>query len=143
MKRLLIAALAGMLFGAGLVVSELSNPDKVLAFLDVAGSWDPSLLIVMAVAAGGTALGYRLVWRRPRTLCDGQFELPKQKDLDARLMIGAVLFGVGWGLTGYCPGPALTSLVINPADGAWFVVAMALGSFVHSLTSGRLPGNGA
>ena len=127
MKRLVFAALSGALFGAGLVISELSNPVKVLNFLDIAGAWDPSLIIVMGVGAGVTALGYRLVWRRAKPLCGSAFQNPTNTVIDRPLMLRAVLFGLGWGLTGYCPGPAITTLVISPSEGLWCVAAMIAG----------------
>lgn len=131
MKTGLSAALAGALFGAGLVISGMSDPNKVLAFLDVLGRWDPSLLVVMAAAMGTTFVGYRLVWRRARPLVADQFHVPTRKDIDLRLVGGATLFGLGWGLAGYCPGPALTALVIAPAEAAWFVAAMILGMVIQ------------
>ena len=133
MVRLGIAALAGGLFGAGLVLSGLANPHKVLNFLDVVHAWDPSLLVVMAVAAGVTALGYRLSWSRGAPLCDARFQVPENRTVDQRLLLGAVLFGMGWGLTGYCPGPALTALAINPGEGAIFVLAMIVGALLEPL----------
>lgn len=127
MKTLLAAALSGALFGAGLVISRMSDPNKVLAFLDVLGAWDPSLIVVMAAAMGTAFVGYRLVWRRGQPALDSTFHLPRSRTIDAPLVIGAALFGVGWGLAGYCPGPALTALVIAPGEALWFVGAMAIG----------------
>ena len=121
------AALAGLLFGLGLVISGMSNPLKVLAFLDLRGAWDPSLLVVMAAATVTTFLGYRWAWRREAPLAEPRFDLPTRRDIDAPLVLGAALFGLGWGLAGYCPGPALTALVLVPGEGALFVGAMVVG----------------
>ncbi|KAA9131485.1 YeeE/YedE family protein [Marinihelvus fidelis] len=128
MSRLLFAALAGALFGAGLVVSGLSNPNKVLGFLDIFGDWDPSLAVMMGTAVIGTALGFRWVWRRQAPACDTAFHVPASRVIDRPLVVGAVFFGLGWGLTGYCPGPALTALVIHPAEGVPFVLALLAGA---------------
>lgn len=137
MKRLLAAAVAGALFGAGLVVSGMSNPVKVLSFLNIAGDWDPSLLVVMAAATGVTWLGYGLARRRARPLCGGAFTAPGTTGVDRRLVTGAVLFGVGWGITGYCPGPGLTALVTNPPEGLVFVAAMVAGVLAREVQRRR------
>ena len=108
MGRLLTAFLAGALFGTGLLVSEMTNPSKVIAFLNVFGNWDPSLAVVLASALLTTFVGYRLVFRRQRPLFNEEFSLPTRSDLDIRLIIGAALFGIGWGLSGLCPGPAFS-----------------------------------
>jgi uncharacterized membrane protein YedE/YeeE len=133
MKPLLTAALSGLLFSLGLGLSGMAHPAKVLAFLDVLGDWDPSLALVMAGALGTYAALRRWVLRRPRPLAAAAFPSPPPRRLDAPVAIGAAIFGVGWGLSGYCPGPAFTSL----AAGAWqtglFVAAMAAGMFLHRL----------
>lgn len=102
------AAAAGLSFGVGLIISGMTRPSKVLAFLDVFGDWDPSLLLVMGGAVGVYALGYRL--RRERPFAADAYSLPGAGKVDARLMVGAMLFGVGWGISGYCPGPAVVAL---------------------------------
>lgn len=134
MKRLLAATLSGVLFGAGLVISGMSNPNKVLNFLDLAGPWDPSLLLVMAAAVMITFLGFRLAWRLQRPWCAESFQLPSARRPDLRLLVGAALFGLGWGLAGYCPGPALTALVIAPGEAGLFVAAMLGGIALNHLT---------
>lgn len=121
------AAVSGLLFGAGLVVSGLANPVKVLNFLDVAGAWDPSLAVVMGVGVVVTFLGYRVLRKRPAPWFAESFHWPTRRDIDARLVAGAALFGIGWGIAGYCPGPALTALTINPPEGVIFVAALAAG----------------
>jgi uncharacterized membrane protein YedE/YeeE len=124
------SALAGLLFGLGLVVSGLINPAKVLAFLDVAGQWDPSLAIVMAAAVVTTAIGYKLVIARGRPLLTTAFQLPKVSDIDAPLLTGAAVFGIGWGLVGYCPGPAIAALSLGSHATLIFVAAMIVGMVV-------------
>jgi len=126
--RALGAIAAGLLFGAGLLLSGMTRPAKVLGFLDVFGDWDPSLLLVMAGAIGVHALGYRLVRRRAVPLADVRFWVPERGAIDARLLFGSALFGVGWGLAGYCPGPALVSLASAAPGVLVFVLALILGS---------------
>ncbi|MGF1641877.1 MAG: DUF6691 family protein [Rhodospirillales bacterium] len=131
MARTLVAALAGLVFGAGLAVSQMIDPAKVLAFLDLAaiadGRWDPSLALVMAGALGVTAVGYRLAFRRRRPLCAEAYAVPTRRTVDGRLVAGAVLFGAGWGLVGYCPGPAIAGLGFGVPETWVFVAAMLVG----------------
>lgn len=101
---------AGLLFGLGLAVSGMTDPARVLGFLDVAGAWDPTLMFVLGGAVMTTFIGYRLVFRRSAPLLGGIFQLPTKRELDAKLLGGAALFGIGWGLSGYCPGPAIASI---------------------------------
>lgn len=125
--KCLIAALAGLIFGVGLVLSGMAQPAVVLGFLDVAGAWDPRLLFVMMAAVPVTMIGYRWVWRRSAPwLADG-FRLPESRRIDVRLVAGAALFGIGWGLAGYCPGPALVSLASGLLPVWALVVAMLVG----------------
>lgn len=124
MRQIIFAALSGALFGAGLLISQMTNPSKVLAFLDIFGSWDPSLAFVMGGALLVTLIGYHLVLKREAPLLGGAFSLPTRKDIDARLIGGAALFGVGWGLAGLCPGPALASLFFGGLPVLVFVAAM-------------------
>jgi uncharacterized membrane protein YedE/YeeE len=131
LKNFLSALIAGALFGAGLVVSGLSNPEKVLAFLDVTGNWDPSLLVVMAVGVIVTAIGYRVVTRRSQPLFEAKFYIPDATALTPQLLIGAVLFGTGWGIAGFCPGPAVSGLVFGAIEPWWFVGAMLIGFGWH------------
>jgi len=118
---------AGILFGVGLAWAEMTDPRKVLGFLDVAGAWDPSLLLVMAGAVSLTFVGYRLVLRRSAPLLDERFHLPATTHLDTPLLAGAALFGVGWGLAGYCPGPAIASLGLGNTEMLWFLPALLSG----------------
>jgi len=116
---------AGLAFGIGLTVSGMTRPSKVLAFLDVLGNWDPSLLFVMAGAVGVYALGYRL--RREKPLAADDYVLPSGGSIDGRLLLGAAVFGVGWGLSGYCPGPAVVSLGSGTPAVLVFVACLSAG----------------
>lgn len=121
----------GLVFGLGLVIAGMSNPAKVLNFLDLGaiatGGWDASLAFVMAGAIAVTFLGYRWVLRWPAPLLGGTFQLPPTTGIDARILAGPAIFGVGWGLAGFCPGPAITALGIGGIPALVFVVAMATG----------------
>lgn len=109
--KILMGYLAGLLFGLGLAISGMTDPARVLAFLDIAGEWDPTLMFVLGGAVATTFAGYRLVFRRSSSpLFDDVFQLPTKRELDGRLLGGATLFGIGWGLSGYCPGPAIASI---------------------------------
>ena len=127
MLRILMSLAAGLLFGLGLTVSQMINPAKVIAFLDVAGDWDPSLAFVMAGAISVAAVGFALGRRRSAPVCAPAFSAPTKTAVDGRLAAGAVLFGVGWGLAGYCPGPALASLAFGGMSTMVFVAAMLTG----------------
>ena len=127
---ILIAAATGFIFGLGLVISGMSNPAKVLNFLDLFGSWDPSLALVMAGAVVITFIGYRLALTRQSPLLGGRFDLPTRSDLDLRLFAGAGLFGIGWGLGGFCPGPALTAVPRGATGTLYFFPAMLLGMWL-------------
>lgn len=124
---LVAALLAGLIFGAGIALSGMINPDKVLNFFDLAGQWDPSLAFVMAGALAVTLIGYRLVLRQTRPLFDLRFHLPTRRDLDPALIGGAALFGIGWGIAGFCPGGAIPALGLAQPDAVLFVVAMVCG----------------
>lgn len=127
MKRLLGGLAAGLLFGAGLSISGMINPAKVIGFLDLAGAWDPSLAFVMLGAVAVTAIGYRTVLRRGQPMFEPRFTLPTRRDIDPSLLLGASLFGIGWGLGGYCPGPALAGLGFVGLETYAFVAAMLIG----------------
>lgn len=137
-RTALAAVLAGVLFGLGLAVSQMVDPEKVLAFLDVAaiadGAWDPSLLLVLCAAVGTNLVGYRLVLRRPAPRLAARFFLPTRTDVDLRLVGGSALFGIGWGLAGYCPGPAIAALSHGSLDALWFTSAMLVGMFAFQKT---------
>lgn len=134
--RIISGLLAGLLFGAGLAISGMTNPNKVLNFLDLTGTWDPSLALVMASAIPVAALGFWLAKRRERPLFEPGFTLPRNTRLESPLVVGSALFGIGWGLGGYCPGPAIASLSQPNGPLVAFLVAMTLGL----LASGRVAG---
>lgn len=121
------ALIVGIIFGLGLSLSQMINPNKVINFLDLFGSWDPSLALVMAGAILITFPGYRWVLAGKRPLFDQTFHLPCNHHIDAKLVTGAILFGLGWGLSGYCPGPAIASLAINYKEALIFIASMVFG----------------
>ena len=125
--KTVFAFVAGLAFGFGLLVSGMSSPDKVLAFLDLAGTWDPSLAFVMGGAVLTATPLFLLARNRQRPLAGGTFDQPDTQIIDRKLVIGAVLFGLGWGLAGICPGPAVGGLVLAPAATLPFVLAMVAG----------------
>jgi uncharacterized protein len=129
--RVLAALLSGTVFGLGLAVSGMMNPAKVIGFLDLAGDWDPTLAFVMGGALLVTIPAFRLISHRPRPLLADEFDLPKKTTLDARLVGGAALFGVGWGLVGFCPGPAVAALATGLAPVFVFAAAMLTGMLIH------------
>jgi hypothetical protein len=135
----LAALVAGVLFGLGLALSQMINPAKVLAFLDLAGAWDPSLAVVMAGALLVTLPAYRLAGRRPRPLLAERFAWPTARDIDRRLVGGAALFGIGWGLVGFCPGPAIASFAFGLPKSFVFVGTMAAGAMLARVLP-TLPG---
>jgi uncharacterized membrane protein YedE/YeeE len=123
----LTSLLAGLVFGLGLIISGMANPAKVLGFLDLAGAWDPSLALVM-VGANAVGLGaFALARRRTRSFLSLKLQLPTSRHIDRRLVVGSLLFGVGWGIAGFCPGPALVALGMAEAKAAVFVLAMLVG----------------
>jgi uncharacterized membrane protein YedE/YeeE len=124
MLRVLSAAAIGLVFGLGIVISGMANPAKILNFFDVFGTWDPSLLLVMGSALVVTFLGYRLVLRRPAPAFERKFHLPAKRDLDLSLIGGSALFGIGWGIAGFCPGGAIPALGSGEPGPLIFVAAM-------------------
>lgn len=133
MRTWLPALIVGVIFGAGLTLSDMVNPARVQAFLDLAGDWDPSLALVMAAAIVPSSLAYRLRRRMARPFLAGRFDIPENRSVDRRLTIGATLFGVGWGLAGFCPGPAIASLMFGGWQPLLFVAAMVAGMAFHRL----------
>ena len=131
MRNVLPGLIVGILFGAGLALSDMVNPGRVQAFLDVAGAWDPTLIFVMGAALVPSAIAYLVRRWMTRPLLGERFSIPESRTLDRQLLTGAVMFGVGWGLVGFCPGPAVAGLVL----GAWqpwlFVGAMLAGMALH------------
>ena len=131
MLRMLVNLFAGALFGLGLAVSGMVDPQKVIGFLDVADDWDPTLAFVMGGALLVTIPAFRLIFKRPRPVLADEFELPTKKDVDTRLLGGSALFGVGWGLSGFCPGPAVTALATGLTPVFAFVAAMIAGMAIY------------
>jgi uncharacterized membrane protein YedE/YeeE len=137
MKRLVVAFACGALFALGLAISGMTHPSKVLAFLDFAGAWDPSLALVMASGVLVNVLLFRVALRRGAPLLGGAFALPGKQAIDARLVGGAAVFGIGWGLGGFCPGPAVVSVAGGAAPVVVFVVAMVVGMALHDRLAGH------
>lgn len=127
-----LALIAGLLFGLGLGVSQMVDRDRVLGFLDIAGDWDPTLAFVMGGAVLVTLISFRFVLQRPHPIFSEKFYLPTRQDIDRTLLIGAGLFGIGWGIAGYCPGPAITATVLGIANPFIFLVAMIIGSWAYT-----------
>ena len=130
-KALVWVFVSGLLFGLGLTISGMINPAKVIGFLDVAGNWDPSLILVMASGLAVTVPGFHFILKQKRPLFEAKFFLPGKADIDLRLISGAVLFGVGWGLAGLCPGPALAGITSLDSSVLSFVAAMLGGMLLH------------
>ncbi len=130
MKTSLAALLSGIIFGLGLSISEMINPARVIGFLDITGEWDLTLLLVMGSALAFTIIGFPLITRKAHPLFAEKFTLPTKKSLDMPLISGAVLFGIGWGLAGLCPGPAIAGLASLQPDIFLFVAAMIVGQLI-------------
>ncbi|QIE56671.1 YeeE/YedE family protein [Pikeienuella piscinae] len=131
--KLVFALLTGLVFGAGIAISGIMDPAKVLNFFDVAGAWDPSLAFVMGGAVVVTFVGYRLVWRRQSPLFGGRFQLPTSTAIDGRLVGGSALFGIGWGIAGFCPGAAIPALGTGRWEVALFLLAVIAGFSLRRL----------
>ncbi|HAW93872.1 MULTISPECIES: DUF6691 family protein [unclassified Arsukibacterium] len=133
--QLFFALLSGLLISAGIAISKMIDPAKVLGFLDITGNWDPSLALVMVAALVVYTLGFRLLLKRGSPLLRADFSLPAKQQLEPSLLLGAAVFGVGWGLAGYCPGPAIAALPAASSGTAGFVIMMILGWFI----AGKVP----
>ncbi|MBU9698878.1 YeeE/YedE family protein [Rhodobacteraceae bacterium HSP-20] len=127
--RLVLTYLIGLIFGVGISISGMANPAKVLNFFDIAGTWDPSLVFVMGGAVVVAFFGYKIVLSRPTPVLDAKFHLPDNPRIDARLLGGSALFGIGWGIAGFCPGGALPALGTGQIDVFVFVAALVAGIF--------------
>lgn len=139
MLTLLIALLAGLLFGAGMIISEMVNPNKVIAFLDIIGDWDPSLMFVMGGAlAVFTPFYHLLIKKRSNAINGDKFSFTSNKNIDKKLIFGAILFGAGWGLAGFCPGPAVTSILGGSASIFLFIICMLIGITGANITNRHL-----
>lgn len=133
MSKLFLSLLSGLVFGLGLLVSGMSNPAKVLAFLDLAGAWDPSLALVMGGAIAVAMPAFWLAGRRQRAILGEPMQLPLARRIDRRLLLGSLAFGAGWGIAGFCPGPALVSLLAGQAKAWIFVAAMLAGMTIFEV----------
>lgn len=131
MREKVLALLSGLLFGLGLGISQMIDRERVLGFLDITGQWDPTLAFVMGGAVLVTLISFRFVLQRPHPIFAIKFHLPTRSDIDRDLLLGAGLFGIGWGIAGYCPGPALTAAVLGIANPFIFVAAMIAGSVFY------------
>ena len=133
----LFVLISGLLFGAGVTISGMVNPMKVLNFMDIFGHWDATLILVMGAALAVTLPGYQMVFKRKAPLFDPTFKVPVKKSIDAKLLAGAALFGLGWGISGFCPGPAVASVVFGRTESLTFVIAMAAGMIVTKQIQNR------
>src|SRR5690606_9915120 len=131
--------LVGLLFGTGLILSGMTDPGKVLGFLDLFGPWDPSLALVMDGAILVAVFAFTIAKKRTTTFLGGAMQLPTARDIDHRLVVGGLVFGAGWGLAGFCPGPAIVSLGAEQPKAALFVLAMLAGMLVYKLVDRRSP----
>ena len=129
--------LIGLLFGLGLVISQMMNPAKVIGFLDITGDWDPTLAVVMAAALGVTFIGYRMTFARKRALLGDEFHVPAKGKVTSSLIFGSALFGIGWGLAGFCPGPALVAATVGGTNAILFIAAMLVGMLANRMV-GRI-----
>jgi hypothetical protein len=132
MKHNLIALLCGMIFGIGLSLSHMINPDKVLNFLDITGNWDPSLIFVMLGALPVAIVSFKWILKRPTPILAENFQLSRKMLVDKSLMLGASIFGIGWGMSGYCPGPAVTGLGLLSLESVIMVAAIYLGFLTYN-----------
>ncbi len=137
MRQNTIALTVGLLFGFGLALSQMIDPARVLGFLDVAGTWDPTLLFVLGGAVGVTVIAFRFILRRPAPFHAPRYYLPTRQNIDPLLIGGSTLFGIGWGIAGFCPGPGITSLVLGSWNPVLFVISLVVGSFVYSRVANR------
>ena len=126
----IFSLISGLFFGFGLAVSCMINPAKIVGFLDITGNWDPSLAFVMGGAVFVTAVTFRVILKRPTPMFTNTFELPSKIDLDGKLIVGAAIFGIGWAVSGLCPGPAISSIIFLDENLLIFICTLLLGSFV-------------
>lgn len=127
--------ICGIIFGCGLTISNMINPNKILNFLDITGNWDPSLALVMLSAVIVTWVGYKFTLTRSRPILTNKFFLPEKTKIDFRLIFGSALFGVGWGISGYCPGPGITAIVLGSMDPVYFLIGLVLSLFTYQILS--------
>jgi uncharacterized membrane protein YedE/YeeE len=139
MREYLASFASGLIFGGGLALAGMTRPDKVLGFLDISGAWDPSLLFVLGAAVSVTLAGFRFVLRRPQPLLADRFHLPLRDAVDLPMVAGATIFGIGWGIGGYCPGPAVAALAAPGPEAMIFLPAMLLGMALQRFIERRQP----
>lgn len=138
MKLIITALISGILFGIGLTLSQMTIPNKVIGFLDLAGNWDPSLIFVMVGALTVTIISFRTILKRPNPLFDQKFYLSSKSALDKPLLIGAAIFGIGWGISGYCPGPSVAGLGLANIESVVMILSIYVGFIVHRITVERV-----
>lgn len=138
MKLFLAAFISSLIFGLGLGVSGMTLPAKVIGFLDITGAWDPSLLAVMVGAISVHFIAFRLITKRKNPLVADKFQVPTRRDLDWKLIVGSAIFGAGWGLGGFCPGPALVGLVTGKSSVVIFVVSMVAGIYLYKIFDSKI-----
>ncbi|MCE3009171.1 MAG: YeeE/YedE family protein [Proteobacteria bacterium] len=138
MKNAIAAFVVGLTFSIGLVISGMTQPQKVIGFLDLFGSWDPSLMFVMVGAIAVHFVTYRLIRRRKSPLLDETWHVPAKKEITPSLVVGSLLFGAGWALGGFCPGPAITSLAAGQKQTLIFVISMLLGMFIFRILDKKM-----
>jgi uncharacterized membrane protein YedE/YeeE len=136
-RKMLPGLLVGLIFGTGLALSDMVNPARVLAFLDLFGNWDPTLAYVMGSALVPSAIAYAIVRRMQRPLLAEEFRIPQNRVIEPQLLVGATIFGVGWGLIGLCPGPAIAGLALGYWQAWLFVAAMLAGMLAHRFIIAR------
>jgi uncharacterized membrane protein YedE/YeeE len=136
LPRYLISLVCGLLFGAGLALAGMTRPQKVLGFLDVAGHWDPSLIFVLGGAVAIATVAFHFILQRRSPLLAPSFDLPTSKSIDSKLVVGALIFGVGWGLSGYCPGPAVAQLAAPDAETLYFLPPLLAGWWLYGVLNG-------
>ena len=134
--NIISAFIAGVIFSIGLVISGMTNPQNIIGFLDITGAWNPALILVLAAAVLVTGIGYRLVWQRQQPLFATDFSVPTNRIVDGHLLTGAAIFGIGWGLVGLCPGPALSSLISGNSSVLIFIAAMLMGMLLRQFGIG-------
>ena len=138
MSLLLAAFFSALIFGLGLGVSGMTLPSKVIGFLDVTGTWDPSLAFVMIGAIAVHSLSYQLITKRASPILTGNFQIPTKRQIDSKLILGSLLFGAGWGLGGFCPGPAIVAAVSGAPSVLVFLASMVAGVFVHKFLNNSI-----
>jgi len=137
MKQVLVALVSGIVFGIGLSLSQMINPNKVINFLDISGQWDPSLAFVMMGALIVTFISFRLILKKPDPILEESFHLSKRTDIDKALLAGAAIFGVGWGMSGYCPGPAVAGIGSGNIEAIVMVASIYAGFFFQKWLANR------